>query len=192
MINTTNKEEDMSDENENPGTSIEIGGIKFTGGKIFAVLTALSTAAGGVWGGAFIYRDYMDMKAQIENYVTPDLSGIEQRVAVAQENVDKTVQYSQDIKNDLKDDLRTLEGVVEDLERSNREFQRDVTQDVKDMRKEVEITIREVRRYSDETVKEVNDNINRIDKETTSRIKTVQKDLENKLQKALDNPLNIQ
>ena len=30
---------------------IEVGGIKFRGGKIVVVLTALSTAGGALWGG---------------------------------------------------------------------------------------------------------------------------------------------
>ena len=52
---------------------IEVGGIKFTGGKMVAVLTALSSAAGIVWAGALFWGDYMDMKDKIDSYVAQDL-----------------------------------------------------------------------------------------------------------------------
>ncbi len=39
----------MSDEDEkSEGTAIEIGGIKFAGGKLFAVIAALSSAGGAL------------------------------------------------------------------------------------------------------------------------------------------------
>ena len=103
----------MSEENQEQGTSIEIGGIKFTGGKMMILFTALSTAGGALWGGFEVYSDYMAMKEQIQSYVAPDLSGIEQKVAVTEENVNKTVEYTQDIKNDLKNDIRRLEKVFD-------------------------------------------------------------------------------
>ena len=48
-------------------TEVEFGGVKFTGGKMFALLTALSTLGGAAWGGFEIYKDYMDMKEIIQN-----------------------------------------------------------------------------------------------------------------------------
>ena len=35
------------------------GGIKFKGGKIFVILTALTTAGGALWGGFEFYKDYL-------------------------------------------------------------------------------------------------------------------------------------
>ena len=39
---------------------VEVGGIKFRGGKIFVILTALTTAGGALWGGFEFYKDYLD------------------------------------------------------------------------------------------------------------------------------------
>ena len=50
---------------------VEVGGIKFKGGKIFVILTALTTAGGALWGGFEFYKDYLNMKEQIQNYVAP-------------------------------------------------------------------------------------------------------------------------
>ena len=50
-------------------TEMEIAGVKFKGGKIFLVLTALSTLGGGAWAAFEFYKDYMDMREMITNYV---------------------------------------------------------------------------------------------------------------------------
>ena len=68
-------------------TELEIGGVKFKGGKMLAVLMALSSAVGVLYGGFEVYKDYMDMKEQISAYVAPDLSEINQGIAVLQETV---------------------------------------------------------------------------------------------------------
>ena len=49
----------------------EFGGVKFKGGKIFVLLTALSTLGGVAWGGFEFYNDYRTMKTKINKYVAP-------------------------------------------------------------------------------------------------------------------------
>ena len=46
---------------------VEFGGMTFKGGKMFAILTALSTLGGGAWAGFEFYSDYMDMKEVVQN-----------------------------------------------------------------------------------------------------------------------------
>lgn len=121
---------------------IDVGGLKFKGGKIFVILTALSTAAGIVWGAALFWQDYMAMKEQIQQYVAPDLSDFDKRLEVIQQNSEKAVDYTRDIKNDLKDDIRKLEDVVETVERSTKEAQRDMDKDLRELRKEVDMKIK--------------------------------------------------
>jgi BMFP domain-containing protein YqiC len=121
---------------------IDVGGLKFKGGKIFMVLTALSTAAGIVWGAALFWQDYMAMKEQIQQYVAPDLSDFDKRLEVIQQNSEKAVDYTRDIKNDLKADIRKLEDVVETVERSTKEAQRDMDKDLRELRKEVDMKIK--------------------------------------------------
>jgi len=121
---------------------IDVGGLKFKGGKIFMVLTALSTAAGIVWGAALFWQDYMAMKEQIQQYVAPDLSDFDKRLEVIQQNSEKAVDYTRDIKNDLKADIRKLEDVVETVERSTKESQRDMDKDLRELRKEVDMKIK--------------------------------------------------
>lgn len=87
---------------------IDVGGIKFTGGKLSAVLIALSTAAGIVWGAAEFYGDYMDMKERIQSYEAPDLSHIEQELAVQKESVNRAVGDLENIRSDTRDAFTRL------------------------------------------------------------------------------------
>jgi len=57
-------------------TVISIGGYAFTPAKIMIAATIVSTVLGGLYGAFEIYKDYMDMKDKIANYVTPDLGEI--------------------------------------------------------------------------------------------------------------------
>jgi esterase/lipase len=67
---------------------VEVGGIKFRGGKIFVILTALTTAGGALWGGFEFYKDYLTMKEQIQEYVAPDLSNFDKEIALTKEQMD--------------------------------------------------------------------------------------------------------
>ena len=63
---------------------IEYAGVKVGGSKLLLVIPLIGSIIGGLWGGFEFYKDYTDMKEQIQSYVAPDLSGIEQKVAVFQ------------------------------------------------------------------------------------------------------------
>ena len=64
---------------------VEYGGVKLTGSKLFMVIPLVSMLGGGLWAGFEFYKDYMDMKEQIQNYVAPDLSEFDKKLAVFNE-----------------------------------------------------------------------------------------------------------
>lgn len=104
---------------------LEFGGIKFTGGKMFAVITALSALVGSLYGGFEVYKDYMDMKEKIASYQAPDLSGIEKEVALAVSRASEAVDYTRDIKDTLRADIIALEKDSRQREKDNRKMVRD-------------------------------------------------------------------
>ena len=165
---------------------VEIGGIKFTGGKMFAIITALSTLGGVAWGAFEFYNDYRNMKEQIQEYVAPDLSGINERISVieeqfisTQESVIAGTDYTRDIKIDLKADIQSIETQVDRVEKT-----------VKDTQDSIDKTLREVEIVSRESEKDTRDRM----RETEERIEIAMDKLETKLkeqvEEALDNPLN--
>jgi hypothetical protein len=122
-------------------TVISIGGYEFTPAKLMVAFTLVSSILGGLYGCFEVYKDYQDMKVKIAKYVAPDLSEFDKRLAVVEENSQKSADYTRDIKNDLKNDIRKLEQVVEVVERSSKQAQRETDQDVRALRKEVDTKI---------------------------------------------------
>jgi len=122
-------------------TVISIGGYEFTPAKLMIAATIVSSLLGGLYGEFEVYKSYQDMKTKIEKYVAPDLTEIEKKLAIVEENSQKSSDYTRDIKNDLKNDIRRLEGVVESVERSSKQSQRETEQDVRNLRKEIDSKI---------------------------------------------------
>ena len=123
-------------------TVISIGGYEFTPAKLMVAFTIVSSTLGGLYGAFEVYKDYQSMKKRIAEYVAPDLSVFDKRLAVVEENSQKTADYTRDIKNDLRDDLRRLEKVTEAVERTSKQSQRETEQDVRALRKEMDTKIK--------------------------------------------------
>ncbi len=136
---------------------VEVGGIKFRGGKIFVILTALTTAGGALWGGFEFYKDYLTMKEQIQEYVAPDLSEFDKNIALTKEEMDSKTDLIQtevnmimqememimseirlvsdvanELKNDLRQDVRRIEKVVNDVEQMVKEDSRETSSELRD------------------------------------------------------------
>ena len=160
-------------------TVISIGGYEFTPAKLMVAFTLVSSLLGGLYGCFEVYKDYMGMKKKIAEYVTPDLGEIYKKMEVLDANTSKMVEYTDSIKIDLKGDVRRLEGVVENVERSTKTDQR-----------LTDSAMKEIKRDVDNTLKEVNRELVKNQKETTAEIRALRSDVDNKIKKALDNPLN--
>jgi len=100
-------------------------------------------------------------------------------------------------------EIRRIENVVENLERSSKTDQRstdttvkdikkEVDNSMKEMKKDVDATLKEVRRYSDQTIKEMNSEMVRNQKENTAEVRALRREVDDKIKKALDNPLSNQ
>jgi DNA anti-recombination protein RmuC len=94
-------------------TEVEVGGVKFKGGKMLAVMVGLSTFVGGLYGAFEVYKDYMDMKEQISSYTAPDLSGFDKKLAVMSKTM---VGVSKEMAS-----IRTRVGEVQGIVRDTRQ-----------------------------------------------------------------------
>ena len=153
----------------------EFAGMTFKGGKMFMVLTALSTLGGGAWGAFEFYNDYRNMKETIESYVAPDMSGIEQELAVQSES------------------MASLLATVDQLEKQLELAEDRLTEDMD----KVEALARRVDDQTNTTQRELRDDVYSIESKVNERMRTLdedlrqtRKDLEEKIQIILDNPLN--
>jgi hypothetical protein len=134
---------------------LEFAGVKFKGGKIVIILTALSTLAGGLWGGFEFYKDYLDMKTKIQEYTAPDLTYLEKEIAVIKSELDSVLaeitivaDVAKDLKNDMKADLRSMNGdirhiteIVNDVEDRQKEDTREIFDELKIIEEQLNLEI---------------------------------------------------
>jgi len=170
-------------------TVISIGGYEFTPAKLMVAFTIVSSVLGGLYGCFEIYKDYMGMKKKIAEYVAPDLSELNKKMEITMQNSEKSVQYTQDIKNDLKNDIRRLEGVVESVERDTKSALRDTDKSVQDARKDVRETKAEVDKITRQVEKDTTIQNKELQRQMEGEVKALRREVDDKIKKALDNPL---
>jgi hypothetical protein len=154
---------------------VEVGGMTFKGGKMFLLVTVLSTLGGMAWGAFEFYNDYRNMKEMIESYVAPDMSEINQGLAVQNERMES-----------LEASMLIL---VADLDKLDSESFRNIN-NVEDLARQVDDRTAETQRELRDDVyaleEKVNDRLRVIDED----LREARKDLEDKIQTILENPLN--
>ncbi len=175
---------------------LEVAGIKFRGGKIFLVLTALTTAGGALWGGFEFYKDYLTMKQQIQEYVAPDLSEFDKNIALTKEEMSSKTELLQteiemlmgememmmqeirlvsdvanELKNDLRQDVRRIESIVNDVEQQTKEDSRDNAQELKT------------------TIKDIEDDMKKLEADIKEAQAELEEKIDKRIKRALENPL---
>ena len=152
---------------------VNIGGLTFKGGKIFGVLIALSTAVGALYGGFEVYKRYLDMEEKINEFVAPDLSGFDKKIELSKAEMDKRLELieqeldmiktemsmileevslvastAKELKDDLKADLRQMDGdirhiteIVNDVEDRQKEDARELLDEMKLLEESLDLKI---------------------------------------------------
>ena len=139
-------------------------GLKMSPATIAAAFALLSTIVGTLYGGFTLYQ-------RVEELANLDLDAYQQKMDVMDAKVEEALDYSRDIKNGLKDDILRIEQQtdrVEDMVRNTEEKVRIMIDDA-EIRFE---TKREQLRMSQ-----------------SADLKELEQRLNDKLQRALDNPL---
>jgi hypothetical protein len=123
---------------------ISVAGFSFKlTNKLIVMIVSIAPVVGGaLWGTFEFYNDYMSMRSAIKNYVSPDFTEYDKKLALMEESTNKVNDYTRDIKNDIKNDVRRLEKVVEQVERDNKQLTREIDRDLREMRKETDNKIR--------------------------------------------------
>ena len=175
---------------------IEYGGIKVGGSKLLLVLPLIGTLGGGLWGGFEFYKDYMDMKEQITNYVAPDLSEFDKNLALIKEErvmtreevgiikdaIGEQVDFMRDAKHDLRGDLVRMEKILDKAENDIDKVE-DEAQSLMDRTK------KDARAMIDDASNRFNDKVSGMEGYVKRELGNLEKNLDIKLQKSLDNPL---
>lgn len=161
---------------------VEIGEMKVSGGKALVLIPLLGTILGGLWGGFELYQRLLDAEQAVTEYVAPDMSGINQQLAVQAETV---AALKEDVQQQFETVTALLDNMQEDLDRV-REDTDEVDSFVRTIDESTNETQRDLRNdvYGMET--ELNDRLRELDAE----LREMRDDLEDKIERILDNPLN--
>ena len=175
---------------------IEYGGIKVGGSKLLLILPLIGTLGGGLWAGFEFYKDYMDMKEQIQSYVAPDLSefdkklalineqmdGVNVEVAIVRDAISEQVQFMRDTKHDLRDDLVRMEKILDKVENDIDAVEDEATSLMDRSKKDTRDMIVDANNR-------FNDKIDGMEGYVKRELQSLEDELNSKLTKALDNPL---
>ena len=173
------------------------GGIKFKGGKIIVIITALTTLGGGLWGAFEFWKDYQMMKQTISEYVSPDLSGFDKRIDLTKEELNSKTELIQtevemimqememimsdirlvsdvanELKNDLRQDVRRVEKIVNDVEQLVKEDSRETNQELR------------------QTTKDIQEDMERLTDKLEQAMTELEEKIEKRIKLALENPLS--
>ena len=175
---------------------VEFAGVKFKGGKMVAVIMALSTLGGGLYAGFEFYKDYMNMREKIEQYTAPDLSGIQKELAILDKKMDSVVlsvtegvDYTRDIKNDLKKDIGRIEKQVDSVEQRGKDAFALVRESIETNDTKVRKMVSDATDRFDKRREQTRSDMDTLEQRSKKEMNTLKIDIYSKIKKALENPL---
>ena len=161
---------------------VSVGGISFKGGKMFAVLLALSSAVGALYGGFEFWKKFQDMSAQIEAYTAPDLSGFDKKIALVESQTQAQMEIVLGKVDGLKSELDIVLEEINLISQVSRELKDDLKKDLRNVEQDV--------RHITEIVNDVEDRQKEDTRELMGELKLIEDNLNLNIDKALNNPLS--
>jgi len=189
---------------------IEYGGIKLGGSKLLLVIPLLGTIGGALWGGFEFYKDYVDMKEQIQSYTAPDLSGFDKKLALLEEemvttrivvqafkdeiiiirdSIIDTQDNFRDTKHDLRGEIVRTEKLLEKVETDINEVEDEVRVMIDEGEVEQDKLKVDVRVMIEDANNRFNDKVTGLEGYVKRELQSLDDELNSLITKALDNPL---
>ncbi len=189
---------------------VEFAGVKFKGGKMVAIVMALSTLGGGLYAGFEFYKDYMNMREKIEKYTAPDLSEFDKKLAVLheemsslktemagvvqleriiKESADDARDYTKDIKRDLKGEIHHMSIQVDSIEQRGKEAFRLVRESIETNDTKVRKMVSDATDRFDKRREQTRNDMEALEIRNKIEMNTLKTEINNKIKKALENPL---
>ena len=135
---------------------VEVGGVKVAGGKGLAVIMALGSLIGALYGGFEVYKDYTDLKQKLAD-LEPE--GIQAQIDQAMIKLEEGVTYARDIRGDLKQDVIQVERSLSLVQKQMRDLDQDNRQAIQTAQKwfdeRTEIVGRNQREMEDRLQKQI-------------------------------------
>ena len=201
--------ENMEENIENlKSKEFRVLGIKVSFMSVSALLAVVGSIVGALYGGFLMYQ-------KVEEVAGLDIGAFEQRMEIIETKLEEAVDYTRDIKSDLRDDVMKIEqqgdrneDIVKETEDDLNARMRQLEKDIFDMIEIAEGRFETKRdalqgdydKKADRLVKDYDSKADRLNtnveadmEKLESDLKEAMKELETKLEKrvqnALDNPL---
>jgi len=147
-----------------------------------AIILALSSAVGALYGGFEMYKRFQDMSAAIEAYQEPDLSGFDKKIALVESETKAELELIKQQINGMKSELDLILDEINIVASTARELKDDLKTDLRNMEQDV--------RHITEIVNDVEDRQKEDTREVMDELKLIEENLDLQINKALNNPLN--
>ena len=199
-------------------SELEFAGVKFKGGRLVGILIALSTLVGGAYGTFEVYKDYIDMRAKINSYIAPDLSGIDNRLNLVEEkltnletllnnkitNMEQILQSeistamslvtaaqgdARDIRNELRKDFNEVQDQITAVDKRSRTSEQDTRGTVRTAENEIKTLIQHAEDRFDGKRTAIESDATRRNEAIDGKLKELENRLRDMLTRALNNPL---
>jgi len=162
---------------------IELGDLKLSGGKLLIVILFLGTVAGLMWGGFEMYQRLLEAEEALVSYVSPDFSYYEESLSVLDTKIVAAERVVDTLEESIQSEIRQLSEQIDRL-------QNDIDS-TEDIARGADDTVAEATRELRDDVYELEERVNDSIREIDAELRTMRKELEDRIQRILDNPLNI-
>jgi flagellar biosynthesis/type III secretory pathway protein FliH len=162
---------------------IELGDLKLSGGKLLIVIPFLGTVAGLMWGGFELYQRLLEAEEALVSYVSPDFSYYEESLSVLDTKIVAAERVVDTLEESIQGEIRQLSEQIDRL-------QNDIDS-TEDIARGADDTVAEATRELRDDVYELEERVNDSIREIDAELRTMRKELEDRIQRILDNPLNI-
>ena len=200
-------------------SEVEYKGIKIKGSELLLLLHLLGTLGGVLWGGFEFYKDYMNMRDKINEYVAPDLSSFaiklnvfEERVVALEEllntkianmevllttELDKATQLvrsaqedARSIRTDMRKDLMEIQDNIGAVDRRSRNSETEVREALRTAESDIRSLIDHANDRFDSKRTVIESDFTRRMENVDVKLKELEERLRQMLERALNNPLS--
>jgi len=109
---------------------ISVLGLNFSWTQLVVAAGVVSSAVGALYAGFLMWQ-------KVEEVANLDVGAFEQRMELIEQKVTSVDENIYAVKNDLKTDIRRIEGISDDVERNSKEMNRDLNTELRAFRQEM-------------------------------------------------------
>ena len=152
---------------------VEFAGLKFTGGRMVALIVSLSTLGGGAYGVFEAYKQFTDMQTAISEYVSPDLSHIDNHMTLVSGELGVieaefvALKEADTLMNELvREQVNSIKSTVAELQTQIHDLKIEQKVDLSDMSARLDKDIEKQSNKLTTNIEQVNKDLNKVIKST--------------------------